>query len=471
VIGIPSTQVGIIAVQNYGSSGSIFLHSLLDSHPQALVLPGSYGIQYYVSWGIHMRRSTPSGIDAAFMRAWILEFFKGLYDPPSSHFMGLAELGDDMKENASVDRAAFEKAFDAWVDRLIAERRLPGKSKITAQTVDTYRTVCLIAVHLAYAELLGQDLSKKRWIVYPAHSAPMDDIGPLSQDFADVRFVHMVREPIHNLDSMQRLLMDLARDSQPHLDVFSCVLHQMFYDRAPQAPVCGVPLYSIYPFPVPQGERSIAIRLEDLHTKSRETLEGLCRWLKLDWDDCLMQSTFAGKKWWSRPGMRRLNGFSRNIIGREPQFGRFDRWRLARIGSPILRQYEYSGSDGVPGGFADYAALLLSIVLPFELEFRCFNVRRYTGVRVRTPLLTPIRVQLWLRGRLPIPTHLLHRSVALFNAIAPRICTNWLFMGAVATVIAPFRIVGDYVGRRVTIVQGFIHNRSPATRFVHLMKV
>lgn len=39
--------------------------------------------------------------------------------------MGLAELGDDMKENASVDRAAFEKAFDAWVDRLITERRLP----------------------------------------------------------------------------------------------------------------------------------------------------------------------------------------------------------------------------------------------------------------------------------------------------------------------------------------------------------
>ena len=385
--------------------------------------------------------------------------------------MGLAELGEDMKENASVDRAAFERAFDEWVDRLIAERRLPGKSNITAQTVDAYRTVCLIAVHLAYAQLMGQDLSKKRWIVYPAHSAPMDDIGPLSQDFADVRFVHMVREPIHNLDSMQRLLMDLARDSLPHLDVFSCVLHQMFYDRAPQAPVCGVPLYSIYPFPVPQGARSIAIRLEDLHTKSRDTLEGLCRWLQLDWDDCLLQSTFAGKKWWSRPGMRRLNGFSKNIIGREPQFGRFDRWRLARIASPILRQYEYPGPGGASGGYADYVALLFSILLPFELEFRCFNVRRYKMVSVRAPSLRPIGVPAWLHGRLPILNHLLYRAFLLYNAIAPRVCAHRLFTGAVAVVSAPFRIVADYVGRRATIVRGFFHNRSPQTRFVHLMKV
>ena len=92
MLAIPSTELRVIAVQNYGSSGSIFLHSLLDSHPQTLVLPGSYGIQYYVSWGIHMRRSAPLGIDAAAMRAWVLEFFKGLYDRRAATSWGSPSL-------------------------------------------------------------------------------------------------------------------------------------------------------------------------------------------------------------------------------------------------------------------------------------------------------------------------------------------------------------------------------------------
>ena len=119
----------------------------------------------------------------------------------------------------------------------------------------------------------------------------------------------------------------------------------------------------------------------------------------------------------------------------------------------------------------DYVALLFSTLLPFELEFRCFNVRRYRTVSIRSPSLRPIGVPPWVHGRLPILNHLLYRGVALFNAIASRVCMNRFFTGAVAALSAPFRIVLDYVGRRATMVRGFLHNRSPETRFVHLMKV
>ena len=38
-----NTKFAVIAVQNYAGSGSLFLQSLLDGHPQALFLPATYG--------------------------------------------------------------------------------------------------------------------------------------------------------------------------------------------------------------------------------------------------------------------------------------------------------------------------------------------------------------------------------------------------------------------------------------------
>ena len=316
-----NTRFTVIAVQNYAGSGSLFLQSLLDGHPQALFLPATYGIQFYVSWAIRMDYAATTGMDYEKMKQWVFQFFAGLYDPEPTREFGLTELGERMDQNAIVDKAALEHSFDILVDRIVREENLPPASQIAPQNINTYRTVCLRAIYLAYAHCSGRDLKGKRFLVYPAHSSPMRDVAALCSDHSEVLFVHMVREPVACLDSMQRRLSDLTKTSLPNIDVFSCVVNQIYYDRAPQAPVCGVPLYSIYPYPTSKPGRSIAVRLEDVHMKSHETLQRLCQFLGLDWNECLLESTFSGKKWWNLPGLRRVSGFSASMVGREPQFG------------------------------------------------------------------------------------------------------------------------------------------------------
>jgi hypothetical protein len=214
--------------------------------------------------------------------------------------------------------------------------------------------------------------------------------------------------------------------------VFSCVVNQVYCDRAPQAPVCGNPLYSIYPYPTARPGWSVAVRLEDLHLRPRDTLSALCGWLELRWDDCLLSSTFAGKRWWNRPGMRRVNGFSRAIIGRPAQFGAFDAWRFRRLATPIRRHFHYATTAGIVAHLEDVLALICC-VLPFGLELRCVNVRRYdTGRRSRLGNGPLGRMVFW-------------------------------------SIFVPAGIAADYVEHRVTMLRGFILNRRRRTRFVPLM--
>ena len=236
---------------------------------------------------------------------------------------------------------------------------------------------------------------------------------------------------------MRRRLYHLTQTSLPNIDVFSCVVNQIYYDRAPQAPVCGVPLYSIYPYPTAKQGCSIAVRLEDVHLAPLKTLGGLCRFLGLEWSDTLLSSTFAEKKWWNLPGLRRVSGFSSSIVSRKPNFGILDQWRLKMLAAPISAQFGYLPYGERPCAANEYLALLMSILLPFELEFRCFSLSRYRLIESK----------LWgeIDGLRPLK-----------------------FVSLIA--LLPFLILCDYIDHRLTICRGFAFNRTPSTRFVELMK-
>ena len=245
------------------------------------MLPGSFGIQYYVSYSIHLEHSVGLNLDYQKLKEWIYKFFAGLFDPSPGYELGLTELGAGMNETAVVDKNRFDAVFDYLVGQMAREEGLPLLDQINSTNAESLRSVFLKAVYIAYEYCLGRNLSLKKFLVYPAHSSPMRDIGPLCADFGKVKFVHMVREPVSNLDSMRRRLSDLAKERLPSIDVFSCVIHQILLDRAPQAPVCGVPLYSINPYPTSLPNSSVAVRLEDLHRHSRPVLTELCKWLNM----------------------------------------------------------------------------------------------------------------------------------------------------------------------------------------------
>ena len=40
----------VISIQNFGSSGSKFIHALLDNHPNILTIPSLYMMNFYKFW-------------------------------------------------------------------------------------------------------------------------------------------------------------------------------------------------------------------------------------------------------------------------------------------------------------------------------------------------------------------------------------------------------------------------------------
>jgi hypothetical protein len=433
------TRFTPIAVQTYGSAGSQFLHSLFDNHPNILSLPGTLGIQYYVTWTQRMRDTPPAEQTFAFVKKFTMEFFQVCYDAAAGNYLGLLDLGEQMDENAAVDKAQFQSTFEQFFDHIAKESGLPGRGGVSSSNLYKYRSVCLKAVYLAYARCLGQDLGLKKYMVYPAHGAPIEDLTALSEDFGSVFFVHMVREPINNFDSVLRLLTggDRAADPwlSPYIDPFFCVTNHIFTDHAPQAPMCGVPMYQIYPYPIAKAGQSIAVKLEDLHREPEKTLRALCRWLGLPWCHTMMQSTFAGKTWWNRPGFRRVTGFNTSITARSPIFGKFDEWRLRLLAAPIREKLGYS--ERQRNRLTEWMAFLLSLLLPFGLEYKTFSFKRYVHY---VDCLWP-------------------RSLPGSSAVSP----------VLAILFSPILLVWEYVKHRVPIVQGFFFNRSRKTTFVALL--
>ena len=46
----------VLAIQSFGSSGSKFLHSLLDNHPNILVIPSLYMMHFFDFWSEDMEK-------------------------------------------------------------------------------------------------------------------------------------------------------------------------------------------------------------------------------------------------------------------------------------------------------------------------------------------------------------------------------------------------------------------------------
>ncbi len=111
------------------------------------------------------------------------------------------------------------------------------------------------------------------------------------------------------------------------------------------------------------------MRLEDLHNQPRQTLERLCDWLGLAWDDSLLHSTFDGKPWHWSDGKRTLSGFQRGTLAKThgDVLSGLDRMRLRLLLADKYRAWGYR----LPRWCRSAAVAWLSIVLwlaPFRME-------------------------------------------------------------------------------------------------------
>ena len=290
-----------------GRTGSDFLQSLLDSHPQVLTFNGHF--DYYGFWESSQCVKAKYFEPIDFIDEFIghhIEKFKSRYDIPERK----DKLGKGFDQNIDINIIEFKRQFISLID----------KNKLTSQN-------CLLAIYGAYAKVLNQDLTKKK--VFFHHLHHHNRLDKFINDFPSTKIISMSRDPRANIVS--GVLHHKAYNPESMGGK-----HQYLYIKRILEDSSVLEKYN---------NDYISIRLEDLG--STDIVKKLAVWLGIEYNETLHRSTWAGLEWHGDrlSGNKKTGGkFSKEILQNnwESYLSRKDKYILNFLMNDRLKHYGYS---------------------------------------------------------------------------------------------------------------------------------
>ncbi len=306
----------------WGRSGSSLLHSLLYDHPQVLSIPIESLIVFFRRYPSLLRASV---INSQFEPVKFIECLSAEFpnifaaDPRFPHH------GKRYNGGKGAPLEGFASAFlIAIQSAMLAD---PEKTQTSIGRSVFY------SIFIAYAHALGREIgTREPIIVWQQHDPPDEtERQMLMQYLPNIKFLHSVRLPEKAFDSN---IFHMYRELPVHKDLryniyVSLITTMLERDKF---------------IPQQDSMRFFCVRMEDLHTKTRETMELVARWVNIDWDDTLLKSTHDGEefKLW-RPG-----GYT---TGLNPQIWKqnrckclffYDRWKLRYLFEQNYKEWGYN---------------------------------------------------------------------------------------------------------------------------------
>ena len=256
----------VLAILFLGRSGTVFLGSLLDNHPQVMMLPGAHLSLYEDFWETKGSKASALEIIIREFCAYFAFFFDVyayspviIGDQPAC-YLGLDKMGLERKERAEIDKTKFISVLYLILSDI--------------SSVD--RKTFFQAIHIAFTITVGRseqlDRTRLPIIIYALHQNAFSSVNKLCSDFPKTKMIHMIREPLQ------------AMGSHFKTDSYCChIMRDFFFEAFPKAGI----------------ERSRGLKLEDLHIQPKCVLKKLIQWVGIEWSNTLLESTFNGKKWWN----------------------------------------------------------------------------------------------------------------------------------------------------------------------------
>jgi len=307
-------DLSVLAICYYGRSGSVFVQSLFDGHPECVTIPGTY-IMGYQEWF--------DGLDS-FVTDNVIDEFCGqygvLFDPlfisekplPGCGVspgidLNFHQMGPGQNESLSVDKNDFMRALKGYCGDL------------PIQSAQSF----FIALHMAYASAVGMDMDRLKCIVYALHTPALFRARFLSS--MNVKILHVIRDPIQTAFSLYKHYVGRGVEFGL-MDILNTI--------SLYSPISGF------------DNVSYAVKLEDVHTDSLATLQRITDLIGVSWDDSLLLSTFGGKKWWNLKGTESVSGFNRVIISKthEDALSENDRRKLQYVFRSLYKKWHYPNS-------------------------------------------------------------------------------------------------------------------------------
>ncbi|MBL6934216.1 MAG: tetratricopeptide repeat protein [Alphaproteobacteria bacterium] len=348
-------QLPVIALFSNGRSGTGFLHSLVDGHPQISTLPGVY-MKGFFGPGVWSELCAGGAAEIGERFAAMYEVLFDATDPnpvpgnpnhPKDYKVGLSEGFTTMGEDGTTVLGLDRKEFLTRLNGLVREQGAVHQG-------DFFRLM-----HMAFEKALGRglDFSEGRnRLFYHIHNPDFFELASFLKYYPRAKLLMTVREPLQNLESwLRRDLSDATAYSRIAGKIFVFLVH----------------------FSRPEFARHqcAGLRLEDLKNDPETTLRRLCAWMEVEESDALYESTMQGLKWWGEPGSATEGSkdqFGKGAIERKvgSVLSEKDQLVFATLFAPFSRLYGYSEENGETlAGNLEAIGPLLDEPLDFEKTF------------------------------------------------------------------------------------------------------
>ena len=267
----------IYSVLYDGRSGSVFLQSLLDNHPRIITFPATVlmgGLS-----GKHINEFlADDGLEnwVQFIKNFILAY-PTLFDSKiDTSGCRLNELGESRNERIKVDSSEFVALMMS----------ISNDVKFTKRNA-------FLAIHLAWDTVRRGHVIDDPVILYAMHT-PEHSMKEVINLFPEMKVLMATREPKATMASMfnhhiKRYEYEgLGGDFWCNKDNISYPLRYIDYFTK------SYPIIDQY-----INENNIrVVKLEDLHYKPVETMRKVATWMEIEYQDCLLKSTFGGLLHW-----------------------------------------------------------------------------------------------------------------------------------------------------------------------------
>jgi hypothetical protein len=295
-VGDVVANINLIVAMSYGRAGSLLIQSLFDSHPNVLTLPYA-GAMYSLI--------PASTNDLNRQIDWFIKSFPIIFDTSGGGYfgdvkdLGAGNFGPNGDEDLRVSSTDFKKQLLGIVNEYCT---IDGNRRLS-------RKEFFIFVHIAYGLCVRSfNVTEIRYIFYHPHSYAHDEWQTMLEDFPKLYLIGMTRDPRQDWVSWKKIYAwRMQRDTSDVPPIF-LFLHE-YYNYSKGCYELSNLVERL------EFDHIRIIDLEKLHIFNKKAMTHLCGWLSIEFNECLLQSTFNGRQWHGNAtNGKRVSSLNPNMI-------------------------------------------------------------------------------------------------------------------------------------------------------------
>lgn len=283
-------------------SGTLFLHSLLDNHPQILTIPGTLNLIDILKKKNLNAKSCFDLFEKSNPKFFDTSLFKEI-DPNSS---GLWALGKNKDDKIITDKELFKNYYFKSLEN----------RKINPRNV-------IISIYYAYAKVQKKDLKSVKIILFHPHEKKT--IILFHKFFSDSKYIIPVRDPCRAYSS---IVKNLRRKTK--------LRNESYYPG-------GQLLESALDFKTFSNlkMKMHIVKIENLKNNLVSEMKSLSEYLEIDYSPTQLESTFGGLQYWGNNVEKFSNTFDAERHATKPNLKRVDLLILNEINREFSKTMDY----------------------------------------------------------------------------------------------------------------------------------